>query len=187
MAAEKALCWWLDSSFFLSSSRPNPFSKANRKWTEQKAVERTLRKKQCRVVRKVGLQANDQAYGAFSLRSRRKYHFLASSPPAPPSGPPATVLLSVTQLPRGKQKWSSLSLRLSDTSFSIPLAPVGVNIYRKSAGTQKAQTPRRYHHHGCQKVDPEKSLASNQILYEQTEDGKLGRSFLSAWISVNKV
>lgn len=173
---------------FLSSSRPNPFSKANRKWTEQKVAERTLRKKQCRVVRKVGLQANDQAYG---LRPSKQEEVslprLLANPPL--SGPAATVLLSVTQLPRGKQKWSSLSLRLSETSFSIPLALVGVNIYGKSAGTQKAQTPRRHHRHMTflsQKVGPEKSLASNQMLYGQTGEGELGRSFLSAWIRVNK-
>lgn len=166
---------------------PQPFLKGEPKMNRAEGSRKNSEEKAVSGSKKGGAPGKWPGLRGLRLRSRRKYHFLASSPPAPPSGPPATVLLSVTQLPRGKQKWSSLSLRLSDTSFSIPLAPVGVNIYRKSAGTQKAQTPRRYHHDGCQKVDPEKSLAANQILYEQTEEGELGRSFLSAWISVNKV
>lgn len=57
---------------------PPPLSGANWKWTEQKVVERSQRKKLCWVVRKAGLQANDWVWG---LRSRRKYHFLASPLP----------------------------------------------------------------------------------------------------------
>lgn len=39
---------------------PAPFSRGKKKRTEQGVVERTLRKRRCWVVRKVGLQANDR-------------------------------------------------------------------------------------------------------------------------------
>lgn len=69
-----------------------------------------------------------------------------------PCRPPPSGLLSGCWL-QFCSPWHSFPLEsrsgppspegLSQTSFSVPLTPMGVNIYRKSRGTLKAQKPRR--------------------------------------------
>lgn len=62
----------------------------------------------------------------------------ASLPAASSSrGPPAALLLSVPQLPRGKQKWASLSRRPLWTSFPPPPRPRGLTF------TRRPEPPRR--------------------------------------------
>lgn len=70
---------------------------------------------------------------------------------------------------------------LSETSFSVPLTPVGVNIYRKSRGTLKAQKPKRRHCISWRQITSpvlksgpkDVVTAPHQILYQQREEGGL--------------
>lgn len=70
--SKQALHLWLQTPP-LSHPYPTLHLRANWKFRRQQRVERTLRKTQPWVVRKVGLQANDPGPGL----GRRKYHFLA--------------------------------------------------------------------------------------------------------------
>lgn len=171
---------------------PPPLSGANWKWTEQKVVARTLRKKPCWVAGKVGLQANDWVWG---LRSRRKYHFLA--------GP----------LPRASCQVTGYSSALRDTASpwkaEVVLPLQGVSLRWSSlfpsppwglTFTGRAEAPRRPQSQEDiivlvgGKLDADPSLRSHcvfspvlksgpkevvtvphQMLYEQREEGGLDR------------
>lgn len=130
--SKQALHLWLQTPP-LSHPYPTLHLRANWKFRRQQRVERTLRKTQPWVVRKVGLQANDPGPGPGEEE--------VSLPCLPPLGPsPSSIGLQFCS------PWHSFPLEsrsgppspesLSETSFSIPLTSVGVNIYRKSGGTQ---------------------------------------------------
>lgn len=127
--------------------------------------------------------------------------------------PLAAVLLSVTRLPSGKQKWSSLSPHGSKTSFSIPLPWGGGGLTLTGrVEAPKGPTPRRCPRSSWGgRMNPDPSLqphcapspaqksgpkavmtAPSYPVCQWREKGDLGRSFQSAksfrsaWIMVNK-
>lgn len=166
--SEKALHWWLDSFIFSLPCPPAPLPLSQGGKKENRAGGGRKNPKEKAVLGgKEGGAAGKWQAGALEAGGS-----ITSSPPPRPgllSRPLATVLLSVTQLPSGKQKWSSFSPRGSKTSFSIPL--MGANIYRKSGGTQRPKHQEDVIALVVGRMNPDSSLQSHQVLSPAQKSG----------------